>query len=70
MSGLAFNGARDFAGHKLCRPCWDGITIRGKHACDQGKCECPCRLMEKEAARSRKKDHSAQIQIEAGTITV
>ena len=88
MSNLAFNGAKDFKGHKLCRQCWDQLPklapvkaemtnkarihrrIEAKHNCAGGKCECPCRLMEKEQIAKPKRDMTLQMEIPAGTITV
>jgi hypothetical protein len=74
MSDLAFNGAKDFAGHKLCRMCWDQERPKpaksGAHRCEGGKCECPCRLMKEEHHPKVKKDFSLQTTIDVETITV
>ena len=64
---LAFDGAKDFNGHKLCHMCWDQeLPKRGKsgpHRCTGGKCECPCRIMKKEVHTKIKRDLSLQAEI-------
>lgn len=60
---LANGGDRDFLGRALCTSCWNNF-----HACVGGRCECLCRVLEKEQPNGSRRVVAEQREFPAGNM--